>query len=243
MNIGGLYAGGTALGMDDCSGLPGGWAVHSESRVGGPRVVRLPADWWDPPSAASCPLTPEPQAARKARGFTRKTLHEWDLAPLTADAEAIVGEIAANAVTHGVMRPPASQPAPGHLGVRLMRRTGELICAVLDPSDAAPVMQDADGVQETGRGLRMVAALSDVWGWSPLPGRGKAVWAILFCPDGCESARGRDAGQGGICMPKDFIAEALRRVPAMWAIKGSHEGSECSRSRSAWFPQSPLTGY
>jgi hypothetical protein len=23
--------------------------------------------------------------------------------------------------------------------------------------------------------------LSDVWGWSPVAGRGKAVWAILFC--------------------------------------------------------------
>jgi hypothetical protein len=27
----------------------------------------------------------------------------------------------------------------------------------------------------------MVDALSDVWGWSPVTGRGKAVWAILFC--------------------------------------------------------------
>jgi hypothetical protein len=26
-----------------------------------------------------------------------------------------------------------------------------------------------------------VDALSDVWGWSPVTGRGKAVWAILFC--------------------------------------------------------------
>ena len=37
------------------------------------------------------------------------------------------------------------------------------------------------GVEEAGRGLQMVDALSDVWGWSPMTGRGKAVWAILFC--------------------------------------------------------------
>jgi hypothetical protein len=38
-----------------------------------------------------------------------------------------------------------------------------------------------DRTAESGRGLQMVDALSDVWGWSPVTGRGKAVWAILFC--------------------------------------------------------------
>jgi hypothetical protein len=38
-----------------------------------------------------------------------------------------------------------------------------------------------DRSEEDGRGLQMVDALSDVWGWSPVTGRGKAVWAILFC--------------------------------------------------------------
>ena len=38
-----------------------------------------------------------------------------------------------------------------------------------------------DRTEEAGRGLQMVDALSDVWGWSPVTGRGKAVWAILFC--------------------------------------------------------------
>jgi len=33
---------------------------------------------------------------------------------------------------------------------------------------------------KSGRGLQMVDALSDVWGWSPIAGGGKAVWAILF---------------------------------------------------------------
>ena len=42
--------------------------------------------------------------------------------------------------------------------------------------------EKADGaVEEGGRGLQLVDALSDVWGWSPVAGRGKAVWAILFC--------------------------------------------------------------
>jgi len=52
---------------------------------------------------------------------------------------------------------------------------------VLDPSDCAPVLRMPDRNDEAGRGLQMVDALSDVWGWSPVTGRGKAVWAILFC--------------------------------------------------------------
>ena len=55
------------------------------------------------------------------------------------------------------------------------------MCAVLDPSDRAPVLRMPDRNEEAGRGLQMVDALSDVWGWSPVTGRGKAVWAILFC--------------------------------------------------------------
>ena len=83
----------------------------------------------------------------------------------------------ANAVSH------ATQPAlPGQaLGLRLLRRTGEVMCAVLDPSDTAPVLRMPERTEEAGRGLQMVDALSDVWGWSPVTGRGKAVWAILFC--------------------------------------------------------------
>jgi len=84
----------------------------------------------------------------------------------------------ANAVSHAARAAAAaSQP----LGLRLLRRTGEVMCAVLDPSDLAPVLRMPDRNDEAGRGLQMVDALSDVWGWSPVTGRGKAVWAILFC--------------------------------------------------------------
>ena len=98
------------------------------------------------------------------------------------DAETIVGEFVANAVTHaGVVADPSRRASAENMGLRLLRRTGEVICAVLDPSDVAPVLKKPGSVEEAGRGLQMVDALSDVWGWSPLAGRGKAVWAILFC--------------------------------------------------------------
>lgn len=143
----------------------------------------MPADWWDSPSVVACPLGRSPQAARAARRVTRNTLRDWGLASLADDAETIISEFVANAVTH------ASEIVPEHpgaardpVGLRLMRRSGEVMCAVLDPSDEAPVLKEAAGIDEGGRGLRMVDALSDIWGWSPVVGRGKAVWAILFCP-------------------------------------------------------------
>src|SRR5580693_1747841 len=65
-----------------------------------PRMMRMPADWWDSPAAVGCPLSRGPQSARTARRLTRNTLREWGLAFLAEDAETIVGEFVANAVTH-----------------------------------------------------------------------------------------------------------------------------------------------
>jgi hypothetical protein len=119
----------------------------------------MPADWWDAPAAIGCPLTRGPQSARAARRLTRSTLRDWGLGSL-AEGRRV---------------------GPDNLGLRLLRRSGEVICAVLDPSDVAPVLKTTGSIEESGRGLQMVDALSDVWGWSPVAGRGKAVWAILFC--------------------------------------------------------------
>ena len=129
---------------------------------------------------AACPLGAAAQSGRTARKFTRTTLKEWDLVSLADDAEAIVGEFVANAVSHAAYAARSAESGQP-LGLRLLRRTGEVMCAVLDPSDIAPVLRMPDRNEEAGRGLQMVDALSDVWGWSPVTGRGKAVWAILFC--------------------------------------------------------------
>ena len=139
----------------------------------------MPSDWWDSPAVAACALGSGAQSGRAARKFTRNTLKDWGLATLADDAEAIVGEFVANAVSHAARATPSPEGLP--LGLRLLRRTGEVMCAVLDPSDLAPVLRMPDRNSEAGRGLQMVDALSDVWGWSPVTGRGKAVWAILFC--------------------------------------------------------------
>ena len=141
------------------------------SAPGRPRVVRMPSDWWDAPSVMALTLTPGPQPARSARRFTRSTLTRWNLDPLIEDAEVIVAEFVANALCHGGQNPEhEDQRGPARadtrIGLRLFRRAGEVMCAVLDPSDAAPVLKAPIQDSECGRGLQLVDALSDVWGRS-----------------------------------------------------------------------------
>lgn len=146
-----------------------------------PRLLRIPADWWDSPSAFGCLLSRGPQASSAARRLTRGALSEWGLASLAEDAETIVGELVANAVIHAAPSDPEHAADLEGPRLSLLRRAGEMICAVLDASDAAPVLKPPGETEEGGRGLQLVDSLSDIWGWSPLAGRGKAVWAILFC--------------------------------------------------------------
>lgn len=167
--------------IDPAARRPLDLSARMSSGAERPRVVRMPADWWESPAAVGCPLSRGPQSARAARRLTRNTLRDWGLGSLAEDAETIVGEFVANAVTHAAeLSAQGRRASVDTCCLRLLRRTGEIICAVLDPSDAAPVLKSPGGVEEAGRGLQMVDALSDVWGWSPVAGRGKAVWAILF---------------------------------------------------------------
>lgn len=63
--------------------------------------------------------------------------------------------------------------------IALIRRHRWVICAVADPSSAPPAPREPDGLAETGRGLHIVAALSDGWGHSPPEPAGKTVWARI----------------------------------------------------------------
>jgi anti-sigma regulatory factor (Ser/Thr protein kinase) len=136
----------------------------------------------DTPAFCGCSLSPCPDATRRARSFTRQTLASWDLAELADDAQVIVSELLANAVRHSGIG--ESECSPGAwtaaLGLWLLSHSGGLMCVVTDPSDTAPALKQPGETGESGRGLHMVHALSDHWGWTPLSERGKAVWAILF---------------------------------------------------------------
>lgn len=117
-----------------------------------------------------------PRGARLARRLAGERLDTWGI-PYGSDAHdvltLIVAELSANAVRHG--RVPGRDfrlrlSAEGAtLRVEVTDSRGESIPALTEPSD------DLDA----GRGLLLVAALTDRWGWYPcVDGPGKTVWAV-----------------------------------------------------------------
>jgi hypothetical protein len=131
--------------------------------VSPPQLLPVPSAWWETPAVTSRPLNPVPEECRNARQFVRELLTCWGLSYLSDDAELIIAELVGNAVRHGLRAAPQIRRAgasPSALRLCLLRR-----------SDSG----------ENGRGLQIVGALSYVWGWSPIEGSGKAVWAVLRC--------------------------------------------------------------
>jgi anti-sigma regulatory factor (Ser/Thr protein kinase) len=147
-----------------------------------PQFLPVPSAWWETPAVTSRALSPVPEEARTARRFVRELLTCWGLSYLSDDAELIIAELVGNAVRHGLrtMAPVISFGADSPvLRLCLLRRIGEVMLAVTDPSDEAPTPKPPSATGESGRGLQIVGALSYVWGWSPIEGHGKAVWAVL----------------------------------------------------------------
>ncbi|MFD5268240.1 ATP-binding protein [Streptomyces sp. NPDC058335] len=113
----------------------------------------------------------------EARDFTHRTLDGWSLERCADDALTVVTELAANAVLHALPDPPEDA---ADVRLRLSLRRSHLVCAVTDPSDDLPVYPHAgDPLLEHGRGLHIVEALSEHWGWTRRSPTGKTVWAML----------------------------------------------------------------
>ncbi|MFB9891028.1 ATP-binding protein [Planobispora takensis] len=123
----------------------------------------------------------EPGAPRVARRFTAASLRSWELDPLVDDTNVVVSELVTNALRHGMRTALAPRPAQ-HVRVVLCRTEHSVLCAVTDPSDQGPRLREPGDDAESGRGLQVVQAISQMWGWSPLEGRGKAVWAAFALP-------------------------------------------------------------
>ena len=117
-------------------------------------------------------------SVRAARDFTTATLHRWGVTERNADIALVVSELLTNALRHGL---PRSGDARLQWPIRLgMRRPGRcVLCAVADPSDVVPVPTLPGRLAESGRGLRIICALSDRWGYTSPGAMGKIVWAIF----------------------------------------------------------------
>jgi anti-sigma regulatory factor (Ser/Thr protein kinase) len=111
-----------------------------------------------------------------ARDFTRATLLGWDAAERGDDVAVVVSELLTNALRHALPCAAAEPPRwPIRLG--LLHAEAGVLCAVADPSDKVPVCSQPGCLDETGRGLHVVASLSDQWGCTAPDHCGKVVWA------------------------------------------------------------------
>ncbi|GIH72239.1 hypothetical protein Mth01_44920 [Sphaerimonospora thailandensis] len=113
--------------------------------------------YWDLPA--------DPAAVRRVRAEAARQLSDWNLDDLVFTTELIFSELVTNAIRYG------AEPIRARL---LLDRT--LICEVFDASDTSPHPRRAVATDEGGRGLFLVAQLSERWG-TRYTRRGKVIWA------------------------------------------------------------------
>ncbi|WP_405530903.1 SpoIIE family protein phosphatase [Streptomyces canus] len=119
----------------------------------------------DPDRIAGWEMSADPALVGEVRASAMRWLSDRGLDEAAFAAELILSELMTNAIRHG------AEP----IRVRLLYgRT--LICEVSDASNTAPHLRRAASTDEGGRGLFLVAQLSQSWGTRYLP-EGKVIWA------------------------------------------------------------------
>jgi serine phosphatase RsbU (regulator of sigma subunit) len=123
---------------------------------------------------ASLDLLGGVEAAPRARAFAVGVLTSWrfpgelrDLAVLAAS------ELVANSLQHGT--PP--------MRLRLRRTDRRLIVEVTDGDEHLPRRRRVEPVDESGRGISIVATIASAWGSRRTPGGGKSVWCEFALPE------------------------------------------------------------
>ncbi|WP_432066235.1 ATP-binding SpoIIE family protein phosphatase [Streptomyces sp. C10-9-1] len=108
---------------------------------------------------------PDPAAVSRARSCAAERLAGWQLSELTFTTELVVSELVTNAIRYGA--------APIQLRLIL---SSALTCEVSDSSSTGPHMRRARVFDEGGRGLLLVAQVSERWG-TRYTREGKVIWA------------------------------------------------------------------
>ncbi|WP_405147911.1 ATP-binding protein [Sphaerisporangium sp. NBC_01403] len=125
-----------------------------------------------------------PEAALYARKHVRRVLGEWRLEELLDTAELIASELVTNAVraTAGTGAPVSGEAAfdaPEYIWIDVYRAAGRIVLEVWDAGRTPPAPRTAAPDDEGGRGLHLVDALAENWGYRrPVTG-GKVVWCTL----------------------------------------------------------------
>ncbi|MGW0081533.1 SpoIIE family protein phosphatase [Streptomyces sp. NPDC003393] len=109
-------------------------------------------------------VPPRDSFVAEARSWTAQRLDHWRLVESGYITELLVSELVTNAIRYG--RPP--------IQLRLIRDQ-TLVCEVFDGSSTAPHMRRARLSDEGGRGLLLVAQLTQRWG-TRHSRQGKTIW-------------------------------------------------------------------
>ncbi|MEU2422152.1 SpoIIE family protein phosphatase [Streptomyces sp. NPDC007851] len=115
-------------------------------------------------------LPPDPAMVARARTDTERQLDSWGLSDLSFTAELVVSELVTNSIRY----------ATGPVVLRLIRDRS-LLCEVSDNAHTAPHLRRARRDDEGGRGLFLVAQMSQRWG-TRYTASGKTIWAELAIP-------------------------------------------------------------
>jgi anti-sigma regulatory factor (Ser/Thr protein kinase) len=114
-------------------------------------------------------------AAPCARLHARHVLSEWGLRAVRESVELVVSELVTNAIK-------ASQAMEWPFPVRLwlLSANTRVLVLVWDGNPQPPMRLDAIDEAESGRGLVLVEALSQKWGWyAHAELGGKVTWALI----------------------------------------------------------------
>ncbi|MFJ9426050.1 ATP-binding protein [Streptomyces sp. NPDC101249] len=112
-----------------------------------------------------------PPRIGQVRRIVSAQLRYWHLDPLIDRAALGVTELLTNVHRH------AAPDKSCTVEIELM--LGRLTVSVRDHDPRLPEMQDVDPSATSGRGLAMVAAVSESWGVRPDGPSGKVVWFTL----------------------------------------------------------------
>lgn len=167
-------AAGDGAGPARGTGVPGARSPGSAPVPVPPSPLRgtgIAGEW---PLRDAIELGSLPGAVPCARLHARQVLWEWGLTGLSENAELLVTELMTNAVAASRS---AQQISPVRLWLLADRARVLILVWDASPRPPAPVNTSQDA--ESGRGLMLVEAISDQWGWYyPPETGGKAVWAL-----------------------------------------------------------------
>ncbi|MEW2614581.1 SpoIIE family protein phosphatase [Streptomyces sp. NPDC047880] len=119
----------------------------------------------DERQVATWAVPSEPSAVAQTRKDVVAQLERWGLSDAVFVTELVVSELVTNAIRHA--EPPVQ--------LRLIHDS-TLICEVSDGGSTAPHLRRARIYDEGGRGLLLVAQLTERWG-TRQSGTGKTIWA------------------------------------------------------------------